>query len=206
MQTQSRAAEILPGAALRDALDLPRHPGSLATKREGVQYKGPPGLSNLMLHARVRLPEETSEASLPCHPAHAGLSSHLGVRPNGHRGSGPHRLHQAVTHQQARRLLGHPLQLGSPTFVSPHPSLSVLQPTHDLPKSDGFALLHNNLCRWRAGVLRPLWWTQGYWTVDKATDGQWYTTHTPSLPGELDRFCSSSHWKNQTEETSRHCS
>ena len=47
-----------------ETLDLPRHPGSLATKREGVQeYKGPPGLSNLMLHARVRLPEETSEAS-----------------------------------------------------------------------------------------------------------------------------------------------
>ena len=63
-----------------------------------------------------------------------GWSSHLlGERPSGHnRGSGPHPLHP-VTHQQARRLLGHPLKLGSPSLVGPHPGLPVLQPAH-LPK------------------------------------------------------------------------
>ena len=63
-----------------------------------------------------------------------GLSSHLlGERPSGHnRGSGPHPLHPG-THQQARRLLGHPLKLGSPSLIGPHPGLSILQPAH-LPK------------------------------------------------------------------------
>ena len=63
-----------------------------------------------------------------------GWSSHLlGERPSGHnRGSGPHPLHP-VTHQQARRLLGHPLKLGSPSLIGPHPGLSILQPAH-LPK------------------------------------------------------------------------
>ena len=129
----------LPGAALRDALlvDLPRHPGSLATKREGVQYKGPPvrttavrppGLSNLMLCA-----SEDFCLAFPLMLRDRGLSSHLGERPSGHnRGSGPHPLHP-VTHQQARRLLGHPLELGCPSLIGPHPGLSVLQPAH-LPK------------------------------------------------------------------------
>ena len=104
------------------------------------------------------------------------------------------------THQQARRLLGHPLQLGSPPLIGPHTSVSILEPAH-LFRSDGFAVLRNNLC-WRAGVLRPLWWTQGYWTKQRA---QWYTTHTPS-PGELDRFCLSSLDSAQTETKKRHSS
>ena len=66
-----------------------------------------------------------------------GLSSHLlGERPSGHnRGSGPHPLHPG-THQQARRLLGHPLKLGSPSLIGPHPGLPVLQPLQPahLPK------------------------------------------------------------------------
>ena len=49
------------------------------------------------------------------------------------------------------------------TPVSRSSSLPILQ-------SGGFALLHN-LC-WRAGVLRPLWWTQGYWTKQRT---QWNT-------------------------------
>ena len=79
------------------------------------------------------------------------------------------------------------------TPVSRSSSLPIFQ-------SDGFALLHN-LC-WRAGVLRPLWWTQGYWTKQRA---QWYTTHTPS-PGELNRFCLSSLDSAQTETKKRHSS
>ena len=121
-----------------------------------------------------------------------GLSSHLGERPSGHRGSGPHPLHPGPlalwhpgtlapwlhpgTHQQARRLLGHPLQLGSPPLIGPHTSVSILKPAH-LFRSDGFAVLRNNLC-WRAGVLRPLWWTPGNWTKQRA---RWYRTHTPEI-------------------------
>ena len=78
------------------------------------------------------------------------------------------------THQQAQRLLRHPLQLGSPPLIGPHTSVSILEPAH-LFRSDGFAVLRNNLC-WRAGVLRPLWWTPGNWTKQRA---RWYRTHTP---------------------------
>ena len=105
------------------------------------------------------------------------LSPHLGGRPSGrptgHGGSDSHGL-LAATHQQAGRLLGHPLQLGSPPLIGPHTSVSILEPAH-LFRSDGFAVLRNNLC-WRAGVLRPLWWTPGNWTKQRA---RWYRTHTP---------------------------
>ena len=137
-----------------------------------------------------------------------GWSSHLlGERPSGHnRGSGPHPLHP-VTHQQARRLLGHPLKLGSPSLIGPHPGLPVLQPLQPahLPKRR----LRSAPQPLLASRRTPTTLVDTGLLVDKATDGQWfkwYTTHTPSLPGELDRFCSSSHWKNQTEATSRHCS
>ena len=97
------------------------------------------------------------------------LSPHLGGRPSGrptgHGGSDSHGL-LAATHQQAGRLLGHPLQLGSPPLISPHPVL--LQPPHNcrLAPSDGFAPLHN-VC-WRAGVLRPRWRTTSYYWTKQA--------------------------------------
>ena len=97
------------------------------------------------------------------------LSPHLGGRPSrrptGHGGSDSHGL-LAATHQQAGRLLGHPLQLGSPPLIGPHPGL--FQPPHNcrLAPSDGFAPLHN-VC-WRAGVLRPRWRTTSYYWTKQA--------------------------------------
>ena len=56
------------------------------------------------------------------------MTPHLGGRPTGHGGSDSHGL-LAATHQQAGRLLGHPLQLGSPPLIGPNPVL--FQPPHN---------------------------------------------------------------------------
>ena len=117
------------------------------------------------------------------------LSPHLGGRPRrrptGHRGSDSHGL-LAATHQQAGRLLGHPLQLGSPPLISPHPGL--LQPPHNCRLFRAKWRLRSAPQRLLASRRTPTTLTDDQLLLDKASKVRNGHTHT-LLP---ESFCLSS--------------